>query len=379
MTNQEHFSLIKQGTTVWNAWRRDNPNVFPDLRGANLYRANLGGADLSRADLRAANFRRADLNLANLQRANLQESYLAKTDLSNAVLCGADLRRAYLRGAILRKANLSTNSDRFRTILRKANLSEADLRNANLAGADLNGASLVEAKCQGADLTGCYIYGISAWNVELEGAKQQNLVITNNNPGYNDSRSCYGDDNTETIIDKIEPRITVDSIEVAQFIYLLLQNKKIRDIIDTITTKVVLILGRFTIERKAILDALCGELRKRDRTPIVFDFDQPGNKNITDTVKLLAQMARYIIVDLSDPNSAPYELGVISMLGLDSTPVVPLIAGEQQPFPMLVDILQKHWSTQLVRYQDLDDLKTNLDENLIKIAEVKVQKLQRGM
>jgi len=39
-----------------------------------------------------------------------------------------------------------------------------------------------------------------------------------------------------------EPRITIDNIEVAQFIYLLLHNEKIRDVIDTITSKAVLIL-----------------------------------------------------------------------------------------------------------------------------------------
>jgi hypothetical protein len=47
-----------------------------------------------------------------------------------------------------------------------------------------------------------------------------------------------------------EPAVTVDNIEVAQFISLLLHNEKIRDVIDTITSKVVLILGRFTDERK---------------------------------------------------------------------------------------------------------------------------------
>jgi hypothetical protein len=45
------------------------------------------------------------------------------------------------------------------------------------------------------------------------------------------------------------PEITVDNIEVAQFIYLLLHNQKIRDVIDTITSKVVLILGRFSEKR----------------------------------------------------------------------------------------------------------------------------------
>ena len=39
-----------------------------------------------------------------------------------------------------------------------------------------------------------------------------------------------------------EPEITVDSIEVAQFVYLLLHNEKIRDVIDTIGKKGVLLL-----------------------------------------------------------------------------------------------------------------------------------------
>jgi hypothetical protein len=53
-------------------------------------------------------------------------------------------------------------------------------------------------------------------------------------------------------------------IDVAQFIYLLLKNKNVRHIIDTITSKVVLILGRFTPDRKPVLEAIREELRKRD-------------------------------------------------------------------------------------------------------------------
>jgi hypothetical protein len=105
-----------------------------------------------------------------------------------------------------------------------------------------------------ADLTGCRIHGVSAWGVKLEGAKQQNLVIT----------------------PPIEPAITVDNIEVAQFIYLMLNNQKVRDVIDTITSKAVLILGRFTDERKKVLDALREELRKHNYLPILFDFEVPA-------------------------------------------------------------------------------------------------------
>ena len=71
------------------------------------------------------------------------------------------------------------------------------------------------------------------FRTKQEEAEQKNLVITPQG----------------------EPEITADNIEVAQFVYLLLHNEKLHGIIDTITSKVVLILGRFTPERKAVLDA----------------------------------------------------------------------------------------------------------------------------
>jgi hypothetical protein len=99
---------------------------------------------------------------------------------------------------------------------------------------------------------------------------------------------------------------------VAQFIYLLLHNEKIRDVIDIITSKAVLILGRFTPpKRKAVLDALRDELRKRDYLPILFDFEKPDSKDLTGTVSTLAHMARFIIADLTDPSCIPYEVAKV--------------------------------------------------------------------
>ncbi|MGD0952665.1 MAG: pentapeptide repeat-containing protein [Methanotrichaceae archaeon] len=45
-------------------------------------------------------------------------------------------------------------------------------------GADLRQAALVETNLERATLTGCIIYGISAWEVKLGGAMQNDLVIT---------------------------------------------------------------------------------------------------------------------------------------------------------------------------------------------------------
>jgi hypothetical protein len=170
---------------------------------------------------------------------------------------------------------------------------------------------LVETNLIGATLTQCFIYGISAWNIELEGATQDSLVITRQS----------------------EPTITVDNLEVAQFIYLLLNNARIRQVIDTITSKVVLILGRFTPERKEVLDGIRNELRKRDYLPVLFDFKIPASRDITETVSTLAHMARFVIADITDAKSIPQELTMI-VPNLPSVPVKPLILNSQYEYGM---------------------------------------------
>jgi hypothetical protein len=42
---------------------------------------------------------------------------------------------------------------------------------------------------------------------------------------------------------------------------------------------IVLILGSFKAERKAVLDALRGELRKKKYSPVVFDFEKPASRS----------------------------------------------------------------------------------------------------
>jgi hypothetical protein len=122
---------------------------------------------------------------------------------------------------------------------------------------------------------------------------------------------------------KGQAAVTVDDIEIAQFLYLLLNNSKIRRVIDTVTSKVVLILGRFTPERKRVLDAVREQLRVENYLPILFDLDKPTNRDITETVSTLAHMARFVIADITDARSIPQELMEI-VPNLPSVPVQPL-------------------------------------------------------
>jgi uncharacterized protein YjbI with pentapeptide repeats len=376
MANDEHTALLKQDVTAWNAWRDENTNIHPDLTGADLSGADLSEADLSDANLMGADLSGADLSGADLSRANLSRANLSEADLSKADLWNADLSRADLHGANLDEADLSKaylsradlswasleranlsdafprNANLMGAILREAHLSRSDFRGADLSHADLSGAGLVDADVTGADLTGCRIYGVSAWDLKRTGAKQQDLIITKEN----------------------DPEITVDNIEVAQFIYLMLNNEKVRDVIDTITSKVVLILGRFTNERKAVLDALRDELRKRNYLPILFDFNVPATRDITETISLLARMARFIIADLTDPSSVPKELeAIIPHLAI---PVQPLLESSSPTYAMFKDYWKYDWVLPVYRYDGLKPLLATLAEKVIAPAEGKVKLLE---
>ena len=325
MANDEHVAILKKGADAWNVWRDENPEIRPDLKGADLV-----GADLIKAN--QAMLSRTDLTWADFAGADLAGAFFTGADLSWADFTGADLTKAQLNGAML---------------------GAADLRKAILVGANLQWANLTEADLTDADLTGCRIYGVSAWGLKLERAKQQNLIITTKN----------------------EPEITVDNIEVAQFVYLLLNNPKIREVINTIGKKAVLILGRFTADRKAVLDALREELRKRDYVPILFDFDKPASQDLTATVSTLAHLARFIIADLTDPSSIPYELATV--VPTTPVPVQPILLCGSSEFAMFQDLRRRHhWVLTTHHYASQEQLIADLGEKVIRPAELKVLDLR---
>ncbi len=322
------------------------------LRGANLEGIILSGADLSLSDLSDADLRSADLRSTNLYTAVLHSA-----NLEGANLSGANLSRANLNGTNFRGANLS-RIDFSEKDLTGANFSRADLTGVDLQGANLKTAIFVETNLENASLTNCLVYGVSAWDVQLRGAIQQNLVITLPN----------------------KPTITIDNLKLAQFIYLLLHGEEVRDAIDTITSKVVLILGRFTPERKGILDTIREELRKYNYLPTFFDFDVPRDRDLTETISTLAHLSRFIIVDLTDLSGLPYE--IVTVASNLVIPVQPLLLQDDTrhtPVPVMFQDRMKryHWILPICYYKDPESLLAVLREHVIEPAEHKLQGLAR--
>jgi uncharacterized protein YjbI with pentapeptide repeats len=434
MADEKYVKILEQGVEAWNAWREQNPEVAPDLRAMNLREKNLEGIDFRATDLSNANLHQTNLSKANLRKAVLRDANLFETNLQEADIKRADFRRANMRGvnaqnatasgANMRRANLSktdftganlTNAllenaelsggASFRkanlnyalltkTDLIAANLSEATLLHANLHEADLSGArfqgadlrfanlsetdlqgadftqanlreanlsqaSIVKTNLEGADLAGCRIYGCSVWDIRGEPASQKDLLISQKEDGD----------------------ITTDDIEVAQFIYLMYDNKKIRTVINSITSKGVLILGRFSPpERKAVLDGLRDKLREFNLLPIVFDFDRPTDKDYTETVQTLAGMSLFVIADVTSPKSTPLELeATVKQFKIPFLPIIDTSV-DSHPFSMLDDLQKNyHWVLPTLGYDSkeklLDNIKvTIIDRALKKHNELRAQK-----
>src|SRR5260221_4504393 len=85
MANERHVDmLLRDGVAIWNTWRKEEPNIRPDLTGTDLSKADLTGTDLSKADLSEANLFRANLTRADLSGANLSKADLTSADLTGA-------------------------------------------------------------------------------------------------------------------------------------------------------------------------------------------------------------------------------------------------------------------------------------------------------
>jgi uncharacterized protein YjbI with pentapeptide repeats len=353
MANEEQLSILKQGVEVWNKWRYKEPDKNVDLKNANLIRADLIGANLAHADLNGAELFQADLSGANLFNANLSKAMLyeanlrsadlREVNLSRANLINAELIRTNLGGANLNGANL-TQTILFAADLSEANLSEVNLTSANLLAANLSGADLSRADLRHSSLSGANIsnakisksnvYGVNVWDLQGEFREQKDLIITT----------------------KGGSPITVDNIKIAQFIYLILNNEEIRDVINILTSKSVLILGRFALpERKTILDALRNKLREYDLLPIVFDFDRPTDRDFTETIKTLAGLCYFVIADVTNPKSSPLELQ--ATVPDYQIPFVPIIQEGEQPFAMMVDLQKKYnWVLDTLSYSSTETL-----------------------
>jgi uncharacterized protein YjbI with pentapeptide repeats len=189
MANEEHSAILQQGVEVWNQWRKDNPDIVPQLSNDNLSQLNLSSINLSKCNLTNFYFKDTNLSGANFSQACLVKadfafSNLTSTNFTNAYLGHSDFTQAELNGTIFDNADLShvnlcfakLNAVRFRganfrqTELRSLDLSSLDFSNAILSNLNLSWAKFIRANLSGANLSRSQVLWTDFTAANLTGA-----------------------------------------------------------------------------------------------------------------------------------------------------------------------------------------------------------------
>jgi len=329
---------------LFNAYLNDTNLEGANLQGSNLMCSQLKNAYLSKAKLQKTNLESALLDNINFFDSDLSGSILKQTHMpfGNLVKCilnnsdlseghfidchfwSANLDFSKLENAIFNRADFYgaslinceiCNAKFIYSILQKTNLS-----NSIISDTDFTYSNICEANLENTELIRCRIYGASAWNLKANNnTKTKDLIISKDN----------------------EPKITLDNIEMAQFIYLILNNEKISNLITTMRTKTVLILGSFDNKSKLVLDKIKEILPKHNLIPIVFDFKPPMEHRFMETVKTLALLSNFVIVDLSQRSGQYYEIS--QLVNNIRVPFVTIAVSGTKVSGMLEDLNDYYW------------------------------------
>jgi len=353
--NREHLhrfieALAERRPNSWNRWRKKT-NTRPDLRGLdlgieNIHLINISGMNLSRARLEWA-------QLPALRAWNVN---FADSDLRHANLSSADLSLSMFDRAKLHYCSF------IKTILTDVFARKADFRHANLSHAVLNGAHL-----EGADLRGARVVGISAWEVVLDKQTHQEGLILEE---LGDFIADWSSD--EGYKQRVMGR--VDHLEAVQLLYLIRTPEKLKTVIDSVTSNLVLILGNF--ERLKILESIERKLAELGYAPVIFNFEAPLDRDLIETVSLIANLSCFLIVDLTDPASTPLETMLIApQIGV---PLAPIIQLGNHPFSLFNSLQAKYWWVLPPwTYRNEKHLINNLETQVVDKCEKKRSDLRR--
>jgi uncharacterized protein YjbI with pentapeptide repeats len=318
-----------------------------DMKFADLYRARFFGSHMKRAVFNHSLIQMVDFGQCDLTASRMCGSDLNVSDFTEADLTDVDFAGAHLRDAIFQQATLRG------AFLKTARLEGCKFLDSDLSSANLELASLVDARVDNSILDSAEVYGASVWN--LAGEPRSSRAITISDPNGS--------------------RIEVDDIRIAQFIHLIATSSNLRRIIEATTTRAVLILGRFSPDGLRAIEAIRSELRRKGLVPIVFDFESPTSRNVSETIGLLARLCRFVVADLTDARSVQHELALIAPN--IRVPIAPVIRRGEPPWSMFDDLREMyHWVLPPVEFTEPVELASVLDTLVLEPVEAKVLEIR---
>ena len=350
--NSEHQNIINKGAKVWNDWRKSNPEIIPDLSDWYCVYSrddvpDLTGVDLSHAKLKGVYIQGNDRDWPDEYAPTFENANFEFADLSESDMFHTHFQNANLRNANFSKAKLQSMH------FNGADLSYATFSTADLKWVGFEGAKLEQTNFEGASLTDIKIPNVKSWS-----------------PIINESTTA-----TAIEVDvEDKGKISVDDLELAQMFSLLLNTDKLKNLINVATEKVVLILGRFYKERKEILDAVRIELRNRGYIALVFDFEGPTRRDITETISLFAHLSRFVVADITDAKSIPQELQAV-VPNLPSVIFKPILQDDMTEYSMFEHFRRYEWVLPIFLYANKEHLIASLENNVINPAIAKSDEL----
>jgi uncharacterized protein YjbI with pentapeptide repeats len=286
----------------------------------------------------------------NLSGLMIHRAFAEGLNLRNTVFEAAhfeegDFSRADFTGASFRSTRFN------KTILTGANFDGATFVNCNL-----NRINLVGASFRVKEISETVVYGIAAWDLQTsDQMKQSKLVIERTYDLYSD------------IIQQGKVPLMVDDIELAQFVYYLSNHKKMRDALNILNDKGVLLLGRFKDGGLERLYSIRERLQSKGYMAMIFDFARPDNLSLTETVVTMAGLSKFVVVDLSG-SSVPAELQ--SILSQIKKPILAF----GNAYPLFPDVDDK---TDVLTIEGGDDSKllNDLEERLPDLESLHVKRI----
>jgi hypothetical protein len=149
-------------------------------------------------------------------------------------------------------------------------------------------------------------------------------------------------------------------------VYLIVNNERIQQAIDTLGKKAVLLLGRFTGPGWDVLQTLKAALRSHRLLPMLFTFKPSERQSRLDTVETLARLSRLVIAEITDPRAVIGEL--VSIENIAYVPKHLFIREPELPDVMLDRIRAK--GAEVYAYKDIPHL-LSLLERVLMTAEVR--------
>lgn len=151
MANPEHLNILEQGVDVWNKWRKENPDVKPDLNGA----------ELNKMDFSNANFSDTRMEFTQLTNSNLTETNFYNAQLFNAFFNRAKVIRTDFTDAQLRQAVFA----------------QTEFSYPNFFRAGLTGTKFFSTNLNNADFIYVFLYDTEFINTNLETVKNLDECI----------------------------------------------------------------------------------------------------------------------------------------------------------------------------------------------------------